>query len=196
MSLRHDLRSHMQRIVHGIMRVFSDAQHASWVDAIVEEANHLEEGRTRWLLGGLLSLACYRLSREIWSLLVFAFFPLAAIVFFTLLVRAQFVIWNSSNLLIGPVILTISIAPFAWQIGRIAQIHPVFSGTMAFMIFQSVPVILWPALFDAPGSLIWGINVKALGISPVFAPLLTLTLWFAGTLAGSYCRWRVTDHVS
>lgn len=175
------------------MRRFLDAQHAAWVEAIEEEASHLKEGRTRWLLGGLLGLVCYRLTREIWNLLALIILPLAAIVLFTALARAQFLIWNSKNLLIGPIILAISIVPFAWQIGRRFQSHPILCAALAFILFQSAPVVFWPVFFGSPASLVWGINVEALGIPPMSAPLLTLTLWLTGTLTGIPRQSRVTE---
>lgn len=175
------------------MRVCSDVRHEGWIEAIEEEANHLKNGRIRWLLGGLLGLVFYRLRRDLFNLLALVGLPLAAIVLFTLLARAQFLIWNSNNLLLGPIILVISIVPFAWQIGRRAQSYPLVRGAIAFILFQSAPVVLWPIFFGAPASLIWGVNVEALGIPPKSAPLLTLTLWLAGTLAGIPRRWRCTE---
>lgn len=188
MNEKFEFRYYLRKAALKTMKKVAGPSNSVWVRAIEEEASNLDQGRDRWIFGGLLGLATHRASQLLPALLGICLYPLAAIILFSLLARAQFLIWNLDNPLVGPIILVASVAPFAWYLGRHVRSHPLIWASFAFALFQSAPAILWFWAFGEPIGLEWGVNIESLGIPQRSALLFTLTVWISTTFGGNWTR--------
>lgn len=188
MNGKFEFRYYLRTAALKAMQKLAGPTNSAWVRAVEEEASNLDQGRDRWIFGGLLGLATHWASQLLPALLGICLYPLAAIMLFSLLAHAQFLIWNLDNPLVGPIILVTSVAPFAWYLGRHVRSHPLIWASLAFALFQSTPAILWSWAFGEPIGLEWGVNVESLGIPQSSAPLFTFTVWTSAIFAANWTR--------
>ena len=188
MNEKFEFRCYLRKAALKAMYKLAGPSDSAWLRAIEEEASNLDQGRDLWIFGGLLGLATHRTSQLLPMLLGICLYPLAAIILFSLLARAQFLIWNFDDPLVGPIILVTSVAPFAWHLGRHVRSHPLIWASFAFALFQSTPAILWSWALGEPIGLEWGVNVESLGIPQRSAPLFTLTVWISATFGANWAK--------
>lgn len=180
-----DMRSHLRRAIITVLGRLAGPENASWVRAIEEEASYLPQAQGRWIVTGLLGLVAHRAGQSLLAFIAVCMLPLMAVALMTILLRMQYLIWNSDNNLMGPVILLCSVAPFAWQLGRQVHSRLLLWSLLAFVLFQSAPMLLWPLMFGDLIGLEWGVNVEALGMPQRLAPLYALAVWVCGTVGAA-----------
>ena len=190
MNRRPGLGGFCRKAILRALHKLADPGHSVWIEAVLDEASRMEEGRIRWIAGGLLAIAGHRLGRKLPPFFALCLLPLVALALFSLLARLQFLLWDFDSPLVGPIMLAVSIAPFAWQLGQQVRSRALVWAVLAFALFQSAPAIFWPVMFGEPIGLEWGIDVQAMGLPQRAAPLLALALWVGGAIAAQHMKSR------
>lgn len=163
-----------------------------WVLAMAVEADAADGHGTRWALGCLFAAGKDRLARDWRFVAAIVMLPILTMV---LGIASAFVIFIGAQALKSSVVAEIPLMllealPAAWVLGRMRPDRsPVLIGTIAFLIYLAVPLVLMWAVFGIMIS-IWSADAVYYNL-PAYAGLpMSWLVWIVGTWWGASIQKR------